>query len=115
MSSTAGSAGSGLPEPPDLFPVQPILPIDQSAAALEAAYQNEQDKRREERFFWICVTSFFVDTTLFPGFAWHVNLMLFLFQIALLLALAKWLGLENVAVPLERLFNRYLAENRKKT
>src|SRR5215217_3460375 len=100
MSTEQGEPDSGLAA--ELFKSRTITSLDQSAAALEAAYQSEQDKRREERFFWICVVAFFADFALFRDIHWTLGLALFLFELAVLLAMAKWLGLEHVAVPLER-------------
>lgn len=92
----------------DIFQPRTVNPVDQSAAALEALYQAEQDKRREERFFWIAAVTFLLDIVVLRELAWPIALLLMLFQIAILLSLAKWLGLESVAVPIEQLYNRYL-------
>ncbi|MER8941378.1 hypothetical protein NKH82_17985 [Mesorhizobium sp. M0915] len=89
-------------------------PVDASAAALERQLQHELDKRREERFFWIAGIVALIDVISLPAVNLAVCIFLGLFQIAFLLSLAKWLGLEHVAVPLERLFNRYLNDGKGK-
>lgn len=87
-------------------------PVDTSAAALERQLQHELDKRREERFFWIAGIVGLIDIVALPQVNVAVCIFLGLFQIAFLLSLAKWLGLEHVAVPLERLFSKYLNDGK---
>lgn len=99
----------------DIFQPRPVSPVDQSAAALEALYQAEQDKRREERFFWIAAIAFLLDIIVLREVAWPLALLLMLFQLAILLSLAKWLRMESIAVPIEQYYNRYLVREKDAT
>jgi hypothetical protein len=85
--------------------------LDVSAAALEQQLQNEQDKRREERFFWIFMTTILIDILALRDVDAALIVFIALLEIAFLLGLAKWFGIEHIAVPLERLFDKYLRDS----
>jgi hypothetical protein len=89
-------------------------PVDESAAALERALQREVDSRREERFYWILGLVIVGDVAAFNVVqSWTGSVAIFLLEIILLLGLSKFLGVEHIIVPLERLLNKYLLPGQK--
>jgi hypothetical protein len=81
--------------------------VDESNAALEQQLQREKDERREERFIWIFVAVMLFDVLAVEKMSYAV-VLLFLLQLVFLSFVGKWLGIEAVAVPLERLFDRIM-------
>ncbi|MEH2517815.1 type VI protein secretion system component VasF [Bradyrhizobium sp. AZCC 1610] len=81
--------------------------MDESNAALEQQLQREKDERREERFIWIFVAVMLFDVLAVEKMSYAV-VLLFLLQLVFLSFVGKWLGIEAVAVPLERLFDRIM-------
>ncbi|WEK50295.1 MAG: hypothetical protein P0Y66_22070 [Candidatus Kaistia colombiensis] len=86
----------------------PPTQIDVTAASLERSLQREIDLRREERFFWVMVSVMLVDALIFQSVPWPGCIVLVLLQLILLAHLAKWLGVEQIAVPLLAMLNRYM-------
>lgn len=73
------------------------------SAQLEAELSYAKDVRREERFYWICVSLFLLDAILFKFLDSMVGFLIFLFiQLAVLAALAKRLGVDWAAGALDR-------------
>lgn len=102
------------PEPPtkassdiSIWTSQPPTKVEETVAALENKLVREQDGRREERFFWIMALFMLGDATLLGG--WHVIPVLLL-QLIMLIGLAKWLGVDWVVVPMERLLDKWTRE-----
>jgi hypothetical protein len=93
--------------------------MDESAATLERLLQRETDLRREERFAWIFVVTMLIDVIAFERLGASI-IMLFLLELIFLGFMGKWLGVEAVILPLERLFDRVMrslpagAENHSK-
>ncbi len=81
--------------------------VDESNAALEQQLQREKDERREERFIWIFVIVMLFDLIAVDRMGYAI-ILLFLLQLIFLAFVGKWLGVEAVAVPLERLFDRVM-------
>jgi len=88
-------------------------PVDESAAALEAAVQREIRKRREERFFWIFAVVILVDFIALRSLSWIVGILIILMELILLVGLAKWLGIEWIAAPFDRLIEKYSSTRSK--
>lgn len=80
---------------------------DNAIAALERQLQRVQDKRNEERFIWTLVSVLLIDIIAFPGLGWAM-IPVFLLELILLIATAKWFGIDWAVVLLERIFGRYL-------
>lgn len=88
--------------------------VDESAAALERALQRQIDGRREERFFWIFTLVIFGDVNAFSVIQnWAGGIAIFLLELVFLLGLAKFLGVEHIIVPLERVLNKYIPSESK--
>jgi hypothetical protein len=81
--------------------------MDESAATLERLLQRETDLRREERFVWIFVATMLVDIIAFERLG-TTSIPLFLLELIFLAFVGKWLGVEVVVLPLERLFDRVM-------
>ena len=67
---------------------------DEQIAKLQGELSSEQDKRKEERFIWILVSAFFFNCFSFEHISWYVVLILFILELAILMIIAKWLGIE---------------------
>ena len=106
------SSTNTLPAQPDVFSkleVERSTPTDESVASLEKKLQKEIDRNREERFFWICATTFLIDVIAFKFIeSWPTHILLALIQLPVLVAIASHLGFEQVAVLWERLYSKYL-------
>jgi hypothetical protein len=89
-----------------------VTPRDQTAAALEQKLQHETELRKEERFFWIFLGAFLLDIIMFKHLEFSLLCWPLLFvQLIFLIGIAGWLGVERVAVPLERLLTKYLPKS----
>jgi hypothetical protein len=84
----------------------PPLPVDESAAALEARLQKETDGRNEDRFYSIAFIVILVDAIIFKDLSWIAVVCIFLLELIVLLGLAKRLGNEHISILLEILFHR---------
>jgi hypothetical protein len=81
--------------------------MDESAATLERLLQRETDLRREERFVWIFVVTMLIDVIAFERLGTSI-IFLFLLELIFLAFVGKWLGVEAIVLPLERLFDRVM-------
>jgi hypothetical protein len=81
--------------------------VDESAATLERLLQRETDLRREERFVWVFVVTMLLDVLSFERLGTSI-IPLFLLELIFLAFMGKWLGVEAVVLPLERLFDRVM-------
>ena len=81
--------------------------IEESSATLERLLQREIDQRREERFIWIFVVTMLIDVIAFERLGTSI-IPLFLLELIFLAFVGKWLGVEAVVLPLERLFDRVM-------
>jgi hypothetical protein len=88
-------------------------PVAESAEASERALQREIGKRREERFFWIFGVVILVDFIALRGMSWIVGILLILMELILLVGLAKWLGIQWIAAPFDRLIEKYSSTTSK--
>ncbi len=79
---------------------------DEGAGALEKAIESERDSRREERFYWILALIVVIDIAAFQHLDWVPSILVFLLEIIGLIGMAKWLGVDAVAVLLERTYSR---------
>lgn len=84
----------------------PPLPVDESAAALEARLQGEMDGRQEDRFYSIAIGTVLIDMAVFQHMPWIGIVCIFLLEIVILLGLAKRLGSEHVTLLLDYLFHQ---------
>lgn len=83
--------------------------MDDAVTSLEARLQQEMDSRKEERFYWVLVTCVLANVV--SGIALKdttISLMLFVFQIPVLIRLAIRSGMEDVAIPWEYLISKYM-------
>ena len=78
---------------------------DEQIAQLQGELSAERDSRKEERFIWIIVSMFFFDCFLFSNVPWGAGLLLFLFEVTVLMIIAKWLGIEYAIKILKPLSN----------
>ncbi len=86
-----------------------VLDVDSAAAALADQLEKEQDSRKTERFYWVFGVVILITPMLIKmvDSNWYM-LPLFLFEAAFLIGIAHWLGLERVALLLEKLFHRLI-------
>jgi hypothetical protein len=87
----------------------PPLPVDESAAALEARLQKELDGRQEDRFYAFFAGTILIDMAMFQHLPWIGTICIFILEIIFLTGLAKRLGNEFVTILLSRLFHRALS------
>lgn len=81
-------------------------PEELSAAQLQARIDDISDKRREERFAWIVVTTILATITLVGGYSSNaMPLVIIVFELPLLFLLAKKMGIEDVAQLLDRILS----------
>lgn len=78
---------------------------DEQIAKLQGELSAERDSRKEERFIWIILSMFFFDCFLFNNVSFWVGLLLFIFEITILMIFAKWLGIEYAVKLLKPLSN----------
>lgn len=78
---------------------------DEQIAKLQGELSAERDSRKEERFIWIILSMFFFDCFLFSNVSFWMGLLLFLFEITILMIFAKWLGIEYAVKILKPLSN----------
>lgn len=81
----------------------PPLPVDVSAAALEAALQKEADERREERFYWIGSCVVLLDLATFPHLGFIAVICVFLIELLVLAGLARKYADERIAIAVDRI------------
>jgi len=109
--TSSPSTGSVQPRSRDDFEAiagkTPPTKIDESAATLERLLQRETDLRREERFVWIFVVTMLIDVIAFERLGTSI-IFLFLLELIFLAFVGKWLGVEAIVLPLERLFDRVM-------
>ena len=86
----------------------PPLPVDESAAALEARLQKETDGRQEDKFWAFFIGTILLDTSIFQHLPWIGIVSIFLLEVIGLLGLAKRFGIETVDVLLTHLFHRLI-------
>lgn len=79
---------------------------DEQIAKLQGELSAERDNRKEERFIWIMLSTFFYDCFLFSNISFLTGVLLFLFEITILMIFAKWLGIEYAIKILKPLSNR---------
>ena len=70
-------------------------------------------KRREERFFWIFAVVILVDFIALRSMSWIIGVLIILMEFILLVGLAKWLGIEWIAAPFDRLIEKYSSTTSK--
>lgn len=70
--------------------------------------QREADLRREERFVWIFAVTMLADVMAFEHLNVASAIPLFLLELIFLGFVGRWLGVEAVVLPLERLFDRLM-------
>lgn len=78
---------------------------DEQIAKLQGELSAERDSKKEERFIWIIVSMFFFDCFLFSNVSLGAGSFLFLFEITVLMIIAKWLGIEYAIKILKPLSN----------
>ena len=77
------SNGSGLPMLAD------------NIARLEIDLDSEKEERKEERFYWICLAAFLLDIMAYQAMgSWFPFLLLFMFQLVVLVGVAQKLGVD---------------------
>jgi len=110
------------PEPPkpthlplDVSSATVPTKVDESAAHLERLLQRESDERREERFYWVVVSTVLLDGLIAPAMGPVSFIPIFALQLVILAGLAIRLGVDHFAVPLMRIFERFAAPANDKT
>jgi hypothetical protein len=84
-------------------------PSATSAAALEFKLEDEQTKRRGERYIWIFVTTILVDCILFKlEDSVTANLFISIMSVILLIGCARWLEVYLVNHYLDRVFSKLI-------
>lgn len=83
--------------------------LDETAAALEQRLLREQDARKEERFYWIVALTVVLDVLMFK-FLDNGALAFFLLaiEVVTLIGVAKFLGVDGIAVFLEKIVYKWL-------
>ena len=76
---------------------------DQLIAELEEELEKERDKRNEQKFYWLASVFFLLDVLKFEEWHWMVSLAFLLFQVTILIVLAKKWGVEEFALQIEKL------------
>ena len=80
----------------------------ETISQLENSLQANNSERRTERFFWIFLSTSFLNViigSLAPGPVWSIFLIL---SIILLIGCARWMEIPWIVTHLERLFNRLI-------
>lgn len=91
-------------------------PSSVTSAVLEGQLQEERAGRKTERFFFIFALTLLADAILIKFLADVVaTLFIILLSTVLILGLAHWLEVPQVIRPLERLFDRFMKEQKKPT
>ena len=85
----------------------PPLPVDESAAALEAQLQKEVDGRQEDKFYSIAIGTVLIDMAMFQHLSWIGIVCIFLLELVILLGLAKRYGNEHITILLNYLFHKF--------
>lgn len=84
---------------------------DEQIAKLQGELSAERDSRKEERFIWIILSTFFFDCFLFSNVSFGVGLLLFIFEVTILMIFAKWLGIEyaiKILKPLSNTIDKFI-------
>lgn len=81
-----------LPEPSD---GSGRATLSDNIARLETDLDAEKEERKEERFYWICVSAFLIDVIIYSsiGSFWGF-ILLFMFQLIVLIEIAQKLGVD---------------------
>lgn len=89
------------PEVTDAFDVPAPVEHDGSGkladniARLETDLDAERDGRKEERFYWICLSAFLLDPLVYRGVDnFPAFIIIFMFQLVVLIGLAHKLGVD---------------------
>ena len=86
----------------------PTTPIDDTVATLIGQLQHEIDQRKEERFLWIFAAVGLVDFHYFGSMSFGAIVAMALFQLAFLIAAARWLGVDHVVLVLNAMLDYFL-------
>jgi hypothetical protein len=114
-SQTEPSSKSTTPAPRsadfDKLEKEPVTKLDETAAALAGQLRALNDSVKEERFLWILAVIIILDVIFFKFLAsWPESLIIFALELPLLIVLAKRMGVDPVAIFLERIVQRYFPE-----
>lgn len=82
-------------------------------AVLEKRIEREQDQRKEERYFWIFAVVLLVAGYVTPNLSWSL-IPLTLLAVVFLIALAEWLGVQWVVVPLRTVLAHLMRDKGQK-
>lgn len=81
---------------------------DDLIGALQNQLVDEQDKRKEERFVWLCVVILIVDVFTFPHMAiWTAPLLIGIIELLLLIALGRKWGMDDIWTITEKIIDRF--------
>lgn len=76
---------------------EPKEKTDEQVVTLQEQLTSEQDKRKEERFLWITVTTILMDGLIFAhNISWLGCLLIVTIELPVLIVLARRLGLEEI-------------------
>jgi len=107
MTSSSPSTGQGSPSKvPGPEPKPEDLKSSEAAARIADELLAEQDKRKEERFIWITMMVILIDVLWFKDSANPVlPLVVLVFQLILLVIVARRLGIDDVVELIDRLLH----------
>lgn len=99
-----------MPQESDLrkvFLTEPATAKDDQIAVLEQDLQKEKDGRKEDRFVFLLVLIIIGDVwSFFYMHVWSAPFALLILEALLLLVVARRLGVDHVAVFMDRLLNK---------
>lgn len=84
----------------------PVTPVYDKAAALEAQFEQFKTERKQERFMWMTAVVGLIDTLLFIALPWYGAIFGVLFSLILLLVGARVCEVPWIVTHLERIFDR---------
>src|SRR5262245_50456055 len=83
-----------------------VIPIYDTAAALEAQLEQLKTERKQERFVWLLAVTGLIDALLFQALPWYGAIFAVLFSVILLLVAARICEVPWIVTHLERIFDR---------
>ena len=79
--------------------------------ALEKELEAERDCRREDRFVGLVIVMALIDIIVLSGESASVSVIVFIFELVVLLVIAKRMGVEQIAGILDRILSYFAKKN----
>jgi uncharacterized membrane protein len=89
-----------------LQPAEPVTPVHDTAAALEAQLDQLKTEIKQERFTWITALTGVIIALIFMALPWYGAIFCVLFSLVLLLVAARTCEVPWIVTHLERIFDR---------